>query len=66
MWYMHVDLQAPNDDESHVETLTTVHHVQILEIDANLLWYNTAEHPHWDRCGDRMNALLHGVHDPSM
>jgi hypothetical protein len=38
MWYRDVDLHAPNGDEIDVEAFTTVHHVQIDEIDHKLPW----------------------------
>jgi hypothetical protein len=66
MWYKDVDLHAPNGDKIDVEAFTMVHLVQIAEIDYKLQRYNGTEHPCWDRRGDRVNALLHGVHDPSI
>jgi hypothetical protein len=66
MWYMHVDLHAPNGDEIHVEAFTTEHRVQIPEIDYKLSFYRATKHPCWDGRGDSVKALFHGVQEPSM
>jgi hypothetical protein len=63
---MDVYLHAPNGDEIDVEFFTTEYRMQIGEIDCNLPVKRATEHPFREIGGDSVNALLHGVHDPSM
>jgi hypothetical protein len=66
MSYRDVDLHGPNGDEVDVEFFTTKHRMQIGKIDRNLPFKRATEHPFRDIGGDSVNALLHGVHYPSM
>ena len=66
VYAIHVGLQAPYGNEIHIEVLSMVKSVQILEIDHNLVWENAKENLSWDMRGDCSNALLHCIHDPSM
>jgi hypothetical protein len=66
MSYRDVDLHGPNGDEVDVEFFTMEHRMQIEEIDCNLPFIRATEHPFREIGGNSVNALLHGVHDPSM